>query len=409
MAYSVSTLLNDISGAVHGTTTNKIPNIYGIINRAASAVLLDVDPKETQRILQLSQVFNSVYDYAAPVDIKGDRFIDVRPQAGRTPGDVFTQGYETDFDLGKNWNWENKLYTQWNTGVKTVRIDAPFLTAPVQLSDTSATTGWAATTGASSITLDTVNNVAGGGALVFNLIAGQASGYIENSTLTAIDYTSYLNVSTGFLWVYLPAATSVTSINVRWGTSSTAYYSLSVTTTQQGTAFQNGWNLIALPWTSASVTGSPTITSTKYVRVTFNYDSTLQTGVKVCNFTFNLGYIFEAVYYSKYMFRDPTTNAFQERVTDATDNNKLVNLDTEAWPLLFNKTAYYIAQSLQGADADYDAVFWGGEDGQGGEYGTALRRYRALNPSEAMLKGSRYYSTNNKNYRRYGPMRGPNQ
>lgn len=402
MAYNVQTLLSDLSGAVHGTTTNKIPNVYGIISRAASAVLLDVDPDETQRILQLSQVFNNVFDYAAPPDIKGDRFIDVRPQAGRTPGEVFFQGYETDFDANKSFSFDNKLYTQWNTGVKTVRIEAPFLTAPVTLTDTSSLTGWAATSGASTLTLDTVNNVAGGGALVFNLITGQSSGYVETSTLTPIDYTNYLNVSTGFIWVYLPGGTSITSINVRWGTSASAYYNLTVTTTQQGTTFQNGWNLIALPWTSATVVGSPTISSTKYVRVTFAYDSTLQTGVKVCNFTFNLGYIFEAVYYSKYMFRDPSTNAFQERVTDASDNGKLINLDTDAWPLLFNKTAYYVAQSLQGADADYDANFWGGDDGQGGEYGNALKRYRALHPSEAMLKGATYYSVESKNYNPYG-------
>lgn len=415
MAYSVQTLLTDLSGAVHGTTTNKIPNVYGIINRAASAVLLDVNPKETQRILQLSQVFNSVYDYAAPVDLKGDNLIDIRPQAGRTPSDVFFQGYETAFDSNKSWSWDKKIYTQWNTGVKTLRIQDPALTAPVTLTDTSSTTGWAATLGAASITLDTLNAVAGGGALVFNLNAGSGSGYVENSTLTPIDYTSYLNVATGFLWVYLPNAASVTSINVRWGTSSSAYYALTVTTTQQGTAFQTGWNLIALPWTSAAVTGSPTITSTKYVRVTFNYDSTLQTGIKVCNFTFNLGYIFEAVYYSKYMFRDPTTNAFQERVVDSTDNTKLINLDTEAWPLMFNKTAYFVAQSLQGADAEYDAEFWGGAPDDnyrvsgGGEYGKSLRRYMAQNPSESMLKGEVYYKPAAKNYRRFGPMRGPNQ
>lgn len=403
MAYSVSTLLTDLSGAVHGTTTSKIPNIYGIINRAASAVLLDVDPKETQRILQLSQVFNSVYDYAAPVDLKGDRVIDIRPQAGRVPSDQFTQGYEMDFDANKAWSWAKKVYTQWNTGVKTLRIQDPDLTAPVTLTDTSTTTGWAATAGAATITLDTTNNVAGGGALVFNLSAGSATGNIETSTLSPVDYSSYLNIGTGFLWVYLPTGASVTSIDVRWGTNSTNYYNLTVTATQQGTAFQNGWNLIALPWTSASTTGAPTITNTKYVRITFAYNSTLQTGVKVCNFTFNLGYIFEAVYYSKYLFRDPSTNAFQERVVDSTDNGKLINLDTEAWPLLFNKTAYFIAQSLQGADADYDATFWADE------YTHSLEKYQALNPAESMLKGARYYSPSNKNYGRFTQRGGPNQ
>jgi hypothetical protein len=396
MAYSITNLLNDISGVVHGTTTNKIPNVYNVINRAASSVLLDVDPKETQRILQLSQVFNSVYDYAAPPDLKGDRLIDVRPQAGRTPADIFTQGYETSFDANKGFSWDKKVYTQWNTGIKTLRIQAPELTAPVTLTDTSTITGWAATTGASTITLDSTNNVAGGGALVFNLLAGQSSGYVEISTLNPVDYTSYLNQSYGFLWVYLPSGAAMTSVDVRWGTSSSAYYNYTATATQQGTAFQNGWNLLAFPWSLATVTGSPTITSIKYVRVTFNYNSALQTGVKICNLTFNLGYIFEAVYYSKYMFRDPSTNAFQERVVDSTDNGKLINLDTEAWPLMFNKTAFFVAQSLQGADAEYDAQYWDTE------YQKSLKRYIGLNPAEAMIKAEVYYKPGNKSYNKLG-------
>lgn len=192
MSYTISTLINDVSSVIHGTTANKVPNIYGHINRAARTLLLDVDPKETTRIVQLPQVFNSVFDYAIPVDVKGDRISDIRPQAGRTTKDVWSQDFSTTFDTMKSLGLNNAIYTQWNTGVKSIRIEAPSLTAPVQLCDTSTTTGWAATTGADSITLDSTNYVAGNGAIVFNLLAGSSSGYIENSSLTAIDLTSHV-------------------------------------------------------------------------------------------------------------------------------------------------------------------------------------------------------------------------
>jgi hypothetical protein len=398
MSYSVQTLITDIGGVVHGTTTNKIPNLYGIINRAARAVLLDVDPKETQRISQLSQVFNNVYDYACPADIKGDKIIDLRPQAGRDPWDIFTQEYAQSFDSQKGFNLSQVLYTQWNTGVKSFRIEAPTLTAPITITGTSTTTGWTATTGASTITLDQTNNVAGGGALVFNLLAGNASGYIENTTLSAVDLSTYVNVSNLFVWVYLPTAASVTSVNLRWGSDSTVnYYSSTATTTQQGTVFQNGWNLLSFPWVSATVVGSPVATAIDSVRVTFAYNSTLQTGVKVDNLTANLGFIFECQYYSKYLFRDPTTNAFQETVVDSTDNNKIINLDTESYNLLFNKTAFFVAQSLQGADAGYDVTYWDSE------YTNALAKYKAQNPGESMLKGSTYYRLEKKSFSRFNP------
>lgn len=399
MAYIVQTLLNDIAGVFHGTTTNKIPNLSGVINRSARAVLLDVDPKETTRIVPLSQVFNSVFDYVLPTDVKGDRIIDLRPQAGRDPTDIFTQGYAQNFDSQKLLGLANKTQIQWNTGVKTFRVEAPTLNAPVTLTDTGSTTGWAATTGAGSITLDTTFNVAGGGALTFNLAAGSASGYLENSTLTAIDLTSHVNVSTLFLWVYMPTGASITSVDLRWGSSAANYYNYTATVTQQGTAFQNGWNLLAFPWVSATKTGTPVNTSYTYVRTTFNYNSTLQTGVKIDNLTSNLGYIFELEYYSKFLFRNAATNTFQETIdiTNGTDTALLINLDTESYNLLFNKTAFFAAQSLQGIDSAYDVAFWDSE------YQNALKRYRAINPSEAMVKGESYYTPRKNGYGRYNP------
>lgn len=398
MSYTISTLINDVTTVIHGTTANKVPGIYGQINRAARDVLSDVDPKETQRITQLaSQVFNDVYDYPCPTDLKNDRIVDLRLTAGRVPREVFAQDYAVNFDSGKSLNVNNAIYTQWNTGVKTLRIEAPFLTAPTVISDTSSTTGWAATTGASNLTLDTTNNVAGGGDLQFNLDAGSATGYLENSTITPLDLSSWENISTLFMWVYLPTGSSITSVSIRWGSSSSDYWTSTQTTNQQGNAFINGWNLIAFTWSSATVVGSPDSSSISYVRTTFAYDSTLQTGVKVCNITSNPGYIFDIQYYSKYLFRNASTNAFQETVTDATDNNLIVNLDTDSYNLLFNKLAFYVAQSLQGADAQYDATFWDSE------YQKTLARYKKLNPSEAIKKGESYYSMPKKSYGRFAP------
>ncbi len=395
MAYSVSTLLSDISGVVHGTTTNKIPNVYGIINRAARAVLLDVDPKETQRIVQIGQVFNDVFDYPCPVDLKGDRIVDLAPQAQRFPSDIYQQVYAQTFDAQKILSISKRIYTQWNTGVKSIRIEAPTLTAPIVISDTSTTGGWAATTGASNLSLDTTNNVAGGGALVFNLDAGHASGYVENSTLTPLDLSAHENISTLYLWVYMPTGSSITNVNLRWGSSSSNYWTSTATQTQESTAFVDGWNLLAFPWVSATSSGSPDSSIVSYLRITPTYNSTLQTGFQVCNLTSNLGFIFNMQYYSKYLFRDATTNVFQETVTDATDNAKIINLDTESYNLLFNKVAFYVAQSLQGADASYDADYWQTE------YNNALLKYRAENPSESIKKGETYYNMPNKSYNRF--------
>ncbi len=399
MSYNITTLLNDVASVIHGTKVNKVPNIYGHINRAARQVLQDVDPKETQHIVQLaSQVFDDVFDYPCPIDLKGDRIIDLRLTAGRTPSEVFVQDYATTFDSQKSLGLSNAIYTQWNTGVKTLRIEAPFLKSPLTLANTSSITGWTATAGAQNLSFDSTNYVAGGGAIQFDLAAGSATGSIQISTLSPVDVTGRVNIDTEFYWVYLPLGTAITNLNLKWGSDYTAnYYTYTVTTTQQGTAFQNGWNLIAVPWVSATLVGAPVITGYDSVQLTVTYNSTLQTGLKFCNLTSNTGYIFESQYYSKYLFRDPSTNAFQETVVDSTDNNKIINLDTDSYNLLFNKTAMFVAQALQGADAAYDATFWDSE------YQKALIKYKKLNPSEAIKKGESYYTMPKTSYGRFNP------
>lgn len=387
MAYNITTVLNDLSGVVHGTQINKIPNPYGLLSRTARTILLDVDPKETQRIVQLGQVFNNVFDYPLPADVKGDRIVDLRIQAGRQPGDIFTQGYAQTFDANKLLGLANNTYAQWNTGIKTFRIEAPTLQSPITLNDTSTLTGWTATLGAQNLSLNTTNYPAGGGAIQFDLAAASGTGSIQMSTFSPVNVTGHLNIDTLFYWVYLPTGASVTSLTLRWGSDITAnYYTSTATLNQQGVAFQNGWNLISVPWASATKVGSPVVTAYDSVQLTVAYNSTLQTGVMFCNLTSNPGTIFEIQYYSKYLFRDPVTNAFQETVADVTDNGKILNLDTESYNLFFNKAAYYVAQSLQGADAAYDATYWDNE------YQNALTRYRALNPSEAMVKAEAYYT-----------------
>lgn len=387
MAYPVQTLITDLGSVIHGTKTSKIPNLYGHISRAARQVLLDVDPKETQRILQLAQVFNDVYDYPAPVDLKGDRIVDLRPQAGRQPWEIFTQGYSLDFDVWKAQSLDDKMITQWNTGVKTLRIQAPTLTTPIVLSDTGTLEGAGIFLDGSNLTLDTVNNVAGGGALTFDLnqIGTLTSAELIVTASAGVDLSSHVNVSTLFLWVYLPNAAGVQDVELAWGSTENDLYATETSVTQQGTPFQNGWNLLAFPWFGADVDGTPDPSNINTFIVVVDYDGTAQTGVKVDYLTSALGYIFEMQYYSKYLFRDPSTNAFQETVVDATDNTKLINLDTESYNLLFNKTAFYIAQALQGADAEYDATFWDAE------YMNALKRYQALNPAETILKTATYY------------------
>jgi hypothetical protein len=392
MSVSISTLKDDLRGIVHGTTVDKITNLYGIINRAAGELLLDVDLMETKRIVTLSQVFNSIYDYSAPADLKGNRIIDLRPQAGRK-GEVWPQRFNQWFDKKKWLKNQNQFTIQHNTGVKSLRIDAPFLTAPIILSATNSTTGWAVGGTASSLSVDTNYMVDGVGCLQFNV--GIGTGYIESSTLPIIDLTGHEQIAQEFFWAYFPSAP--TSVNLRWGSSTSAYYSGSATIQADGTAFRAGWNNITIPWSSAIATGSPTITSYDTIRFTV-IAPTAMTGVKFCTPKSIMGQYLEAEYYSKYFFRNPNTNAFQEKVVDdSSDIETLLNLDTEGYGIFIAKLSELIFQQLQGDNAKVESEKYEQK------YRKLLMRYKNLYPSEVQFAQEAYYEPTKGNYDGFVP------
>ena len=379
MSVSLSTLINDLSGATHGTTISKITNLYGLFNRAAGAVIRDVDLMETKRIVTLGQVFSSIYNYSSPTDLKGNRVIDLRPQAGRE-GDLWLQHFNQWFDRKKYLANQNQFTIQINTGVKAIRIDAPFLSAPVVQANPSSTTGWAVGGTASNLTIDTIFQVAGVGALQFDLTTG--TGYIESSSLPQVDLTKQLSIAQEFFWIYMPAV--ATSVTLRWGSDGSNYYSGTATAQQDGTAFQAGWNLITIPWSSAIKTGAPTITAYDYVRVSLIAPSAM-VGVKFCYLTSIIGSYLEAEYYSKYMFRNGA-NVFQETVSEADDAGATyINIDTESYDIFFNKLMFLISQQLQGDTAKDDVLYFGKE------YLSSIMRYKNLYPSEVQFTQEPYY------------------
>ncbi len=402
MSYSVQDAKTDLTGVLHGTTVNQIQNLDGVFNRAARRLLLDVDPQETKRTLEfVAPIFNSVFDYPIAPDVKGNKIIDIRPQVRRLPGDIWTQAYNQAFDIAKSnvFVSANMFTMNFNTGLKTIRVNAPYLNPPVVVSQADDATNngtWTAGGTASNLTTNNTNFVQGAGSLQFDVTAGAA--WVENSTLAGVDLSNVENQASLFESVYIPTGTSLTSVELRWGSSTGDYWSKTVTQNQQGTAFVNGWNLCQNIWSTATTVGTPDASSVTYVRVTLNVTATM-TACLVNGIDSILGSILEYEYYSKYLFRDASTGAFQETVTD--DSN-LINLDTESYNLFFNLVAFFAAQQQQGVDAAGDVTFFQNE------YQKGLTRYMAMYKAENQKpQGSYYWMPNNSNSRFIG--RGFNQ
>lgn len=404
MAYNIQKLKADLTGVIHGTTLNKVVNLNGIIDRSARQVLQDIDPQETKRILQFSTpIFESVYTYYLAPDVKGNAIIDIRPQVNRFPNEVFNQDYNQEFNLGITTSLANQFTINWNQGVRTILVNAPLLNTGVIVNYASSLTTngtWTAGGDATNLTVNPLNYLAGGGALMFDLSGVGTTGYLETSDMEAVNLEDFVNFATWFLYTYLPtttASTVFTGVELRFGSSATDYYAVSTSVTQANTAFENGWNLLSYLWSDATQTGTVDPSSITYLRVTWTYDGTAQTGVMLNDIASRLGQIMEYEYYSKYMFRSATTGAFQETVTD--DSN-LINLDTDSYNLLFNQVAYLVAQQLQGIDAEaFDADFFLSN------YLKDIDRYKNLYKSEKQKPRQPYYGLPQPGYSSYLPRR----
>lgn len=386
MSYSIQDLKNDITGQLHGTTSNQIQNFDGAINRSARQLLLDLDPQETKRSVEfVAPIFNSVFDYPIAADVKGNKIIDIYPQVQRIPQDIWTQAYNQAFDVMKQniFTMVNMFTMNFNSGLKTIRINAPWLNPPVVINQIEAieTNGlWQTTGTADDIAVNNTNFVQGAGSLQFNQAAGL--GGMFNNNMTAVDLSAVENQSSIFVWVYVPTGASLTSVHLLWGNDNGNYWHKTVTQNQQGTAFVNGWNLLQYEWSSSVVVGTPDASSIQYAEIQLNTTADM-TGCLLNGLDSILGTILNYEYYSKYLFRDAITGAFQENVTD--DSN-LINLDTESFNLLEYQVLYQATQQQQGLDASfYDGTF------AKSSYDAGVLRYKAMYKSELQKPQSRYY------------------
>ena len=245
---------------------------------------------------------------------------------------------------------------------------------------------WAATADASNLTLDNDNYITGGGALNFDMAAGAATGYIENSTMTALDLTDYDEKGSIFVWVFIPdysdaEADTVTNFILRWGNSSSAYWSRTVTTNNEGATFYDGWNLLRFDWNGATETGTVDPATIDYLRLTVTKSTSLaaDTDWRVDNFIIRLGEIYNTVYYTKYGWQTSAL-AYQEESSATTD---LLVADTDEIEGIAFKAAEYASQELK----EYEEMKMFRS-----EYEEWKKKYQSNSPSEALKKTRAYAS-----------------
>lgn len=316
-------LESDIAGMLKGTGIREVKNLNDVAFSASSRMSGRIDTQETIRTATLSTPFyDNVNDYPLMTDYK--RMIDIRPQANRTqqPGrSMYGETAPRQFLANLN---PDTYSIRWNSGVRTLRAQVlpSGNVATMDTFDGPSSNGlWVASDDAGNLYTEPLNFIQGNGSLGLDLSGATGVGTIINSTAAVADLSQYRYEDASMIYVWIPLGSSArfTSFSLLRGSDAGNYVKASVTTKADGTAFTDGWNFLQFNWLNAAKTGTPDNTKNTYRQFQMNYSAgAVITGFLIDAWTNSLGNLYEAEYYSEYMFRT-ATGTWIPRPTQPTD------------------------------------------------------------------------------------------
>jgi len=370
---------------LHGTSLAQVVNINGIFNRAARQLLLDLDPQETKRTAAMeSPIYYQIFDYNIPSDIKGNKVIDLIPVQQKYKRDIIYSTYNQNFDVNKLSSPTNELSIISDTGNKYLRVNYnnKSLTSVLdQVTGLNNNGLWVTSGTATNLMANNQTTNSGLPTVSFDSATGTA--ILTNSTLGKQDLSGHFDQGSTFFQLYLPNSSLFTSVSIKIGSSNGNYYESAPLTTQfNNFAVIDGYNQFGVTFDDMTKIGNPDLTSINYVQlnIVFNAPAYNVSFMQIQN---SLGFLFNLEYYSKYLFCDGISGAWQEKVTD--DSN-LINLDTESFNIFLYQAAFLCVQQALGQDAGYDTnVFLD-------KYNGALARYKRMYKSELQKVQQPYYT-----------------
>jgi hypothetical protein len=389
---TIEDIKTKLAGKLHGTSLNKISDIYGKMREAAGNVLISIDPYTTIRRYTIQNALHDkVYNYTAPEDIKGiTKIIDLRPVSFRAKNDEVQGTFSKDFDIRKQ---DRSIAIEVLEGVKTLKI-ARTLFNRIEFSRLDSLTGLGVTvTGNADVAeldINYQNYIDGNGAISFNTLGG-GQAILTLAFDNSFDLTKLKDVGSLFHWVNVPNATGVTNFKLRWGTDSSNYYEKTITSPHDRTAYVSGaWLLNRYNWQGASVTGTPDEAVIAWFEIELNYTGGAITGILLNSLTGSIGKAYELLYYSNRIFRG-VDGTYKEAPTVDTD---IVMLDPDSENIFLYELAMLCSHEIKGKNFAADFTFWkqllygSPKKGDSGLYA----KYEDQYPSQAIQHQTTYHN-----------------
>ncbi len=311
-----------VTPKLRGTTLDRVPSFDEKCREAAGNVLLHASPLETIRRARIENaIYSHIFNYTGPTDLKGNNnIIDIRPIGVRSSSDDVAGRFGREFDIRKG---RDTFTVEMINGVKTLRLSKRIAGHTV-LHEMDSITNLTASGDVQNLDTNTLDYVAGNGSVQFGLSGATGSGTIEIALASQIDLSDMEDIGSLFHWLNFPDATRLTSVSLRWGNDSSNYWSKTITSPHDRSAFEsNAFTLLRADWQTASETGSPVSTAVDYLAIVFTYSSGVAlSNVRLDNITAAKGQAYEVLYYSDRLFKT-AAGTFIEIPTTGSDTLNL--------------------------------------------------------------------------------------
>lgn len=380
--YTRSQLKTSVNSGIHNKS-GMLSDINTTLNDGVREVISSLDLRSTKRKASTApNLFNEIYQYSCPSDLKAFKIISLQPQAGdRDPAQDWYLTTEDEFDRYKSIK-PNLLSLSDRDMTRKLLCSAAFDDDGFTAASMDSATGWTGFGDGTNLTTDNYQYVKGSGSINFDIgAAGGTTAGIYNASLSTFDLTNYLSYGSVFVWAWITSTTNITNYILRIGSDSSNYYSMTVTTTNEGSAFVNGWNLLRFDFSGKSTTGTPDDDACDYIAIymTKAAGKISETDYRFDHVIVKLGAIYNLIYYSKYLWQN-SSGTYLENSTADTD---YLNVDTEEYAMIIAKCTELAATEVR-EDADRMAASV--------KFEKLRREYRRSYRSEALPILNTYYN-----------------
>lgn len=385
--YSQTNLQDAIWDPNMDSNISSVINVQNVMNEIVRDVLLELDMRSTKRRAATSpNLFDNVFDYAAPSDMKRLGLIDLVPQIGRGRDDYWTLTTPEEFDRMKG---ETKLVVAISDYdfLRKIRVSVDNNAEQLIIASLDTITGdggtWVAyDSDTDDVETDSDDFVKGSGSVRFDInAAGGTTAGIKNTGLTAFDYSEYVEQNrSAFVWAKIASTTNLTNYKLRIGDDLTANYDeITVTQTNEAAAFRAGWNLLRFDFVNKTTTGSParTASTAAALFMTKAAGKISEAGYKFDHLIAQQGKYYDVLYYSKYGWQN-SSGTYLENSTASTDS---LNADVEEFNIFVQKGR----ERRFMMEKDFDSA-----DREEKKYDKMVALYKLQYPSDALILKTTY-------------------